>query len=145
MTAPPLLLVEDDENDVLLFERALRKVEARAVLHVVRDGEEALDYVNGRGVYVDRVKHPLPRVMVLDLNLPRKRGIDVLRELHGHARLGEIPVVVLTASSSLLDMRDAYDAGASSFLVKPGDLQQLNELVGVLAAYWLHLNRVPSA
>jgi two-component system, response regulator len=82
--------------------------------------------------------------LILDLNLPRKRGLDVLREVRGQARLDTMPIVVLTASSSIHDMRNAYDAGANSFLVKPGDLQQLNEFVRLLADYWLRPNRVPS-
>jgi len=144
MIAPSLLLVEDDESDVVLFERALKKTDVRAMLHVVRDGQEAIDYVNGTGMYTDRERHPFPRVMILDLNLPRKRGLDVLREVRGQARLDTMPIVVLTASSSIHDMRNAYDAGANSFLVKPGDLQQLNEFVRLLADYWLRANRVPS-
>ena len=103
-----------------------------------------IDYVNGTGMYTDRERHPFPRVMILDLNLPRKRGLDVLREVRGQARLDTMPIVVLTASSSIYDMRNAYDAGANSFLVKPGDLQQLNESVRLLADYWLRANRVPS-
>jgi CheY-like chemotaxis protein len=143
MIAPSLLLVEDDENDVVLFERALKKTDVRAVLHVVRDGQEAIDYVNGTGMYTDRERHPFPRVMILDLHLPRKRGLDVLREVRGQAKLRTMPIVVLTASSSVHGMRQAYDAGANSFLVKPGDLQQLNEFVRLLADYWLRVNRVP--
>jgi DNA-binding response OmpR family regulator len=139
-----ILLVEDDDNDVFFFEYALSKADVEVALHVVRDGQQAMDYLSGKGEFADRQLHPLPRLAILDLNLPRKHGLDVLRFLRTHSPASDkCPIVVLTSSNSERDIRDAYHLGANSYLVKPGDTDALVRLVKLIHEYWLGANRLP--
>lgn len=142
-TAPPILLVEDDENDAFFFERAIKKAGVQQTLHVVRDGQEAVHYLGGTGSYTDREQHPLPRLVVLDLNLPIKHGLEVLRWLRDQPATQNLIVVVLTSSTDVLDLHEAYTLGANSYLVKPADPNQLTTIVEALKSYWLLLNAPP--
>jgi DNA-binding response OmpR family regulator len=139
----PLLLVEDDENDVLFFQRALQKAGVNGKLFVARDGQEAIDYFSGVGEFSDRNQFPFPRLTVLDLNLPGKHGLQVLQAVHALTGILKTPVVVLTSSTSDRDMREAYQFGANSYLVKPLDSEALVELVKLIKLYWLQANQLP--
>ena len=145
MSLPPvtLLLIEDDENDAFFFERALRKAAVSHPLRVVHDGQEAIHYLGGSGSYTDREAHPLPRLVVLDLNLPVKHGIDVLKWMRARPETANTVVVVLTSSTDVLDRHEAYTFGANSYLVKPADPNQLIVITEALKTYWLGLNSPP--
>ena len=138
-----VLLAEDDANDVLLIQRAFQKTNIANPLRVVRDGEEAVAYLSGQEPYADRDRHPLPVLLLLDLKLPRKSGFEVLQWLRQQSRLKRLPVVVLTSSNQNPDINKAFDLGANSYLVKPGGLDSLLELVKNLDMYWLILNEKP--
>lgn len=139
-----VLLVEDDPNDVLLVKRAFRKAGTNAPLHVVNDGQAAVDYLAGHGIYADRFAYPLPALLLLDLKLPRKSGHEVLEWLRNHGALNRMPVVVLTSSKESTDVNRAYDLGANSYLVKPVAFADLLKMAQTLDLYWLQLNEAPA-
>ncbi len=138
-----ILLVEDDPNDVLLTQRAFRKANVANPLHVVSDGEQAEAYLAGRGAFADRTQHPLPVLVLLDLKLPRRTGLEVLEWLRQQPSLNRLRVVVLTSSRETSDINRAYDLGASSYLVKPVAFDALIDMVKALDMYWLILNERP--
>lgn len=139
-----VLLVEDELNDVLLVQRAFRKAGANVSMHVVNDGQAAVDYLAGHGIYADRVAYPLPTLLLLDLKLPRKSGHEVLEWLRNQAALNRMPVVVLTSSKESRDVNRAYDLGANSYLVKPVAFADLLKMAQTLDLYWLQLNENPA-
>lgn len=144
MTAPrDVLLAEDNSTDVLLVQRAVRRMGVEARLHVVRDGEEAIAYLRGSDGYSDRARHPLPGMLLLDLKLPRQSGFDVLSWIRGQAGLRRLPVVVLTSSRETPDINRAFDLGANSYLVKPVDAASLAGMMQSVGKYWLDLNEYP--
>ena len=138
-----ILLAEDDENDVLLVQRAFQKSNIANPLHVVRDGEEAVAYLSGELHYADRDRYPLPVMLLMDLKMPRRSGLEVLAWLRQQPGLKRLPVVVLTSSNQSPDINRAYDLGANSYLVKPAGFDSLVELVKNLDMYWLILNEKP--
>jgi CheY-like chemotaxis protein len=138
-----ILHVEDDPNDVFLLRRAFEKAAVDAPLVSVGDGLEAEDYLAGRGAYADRAKHPQPSLVLLDLKLPKKSGLEVLKWLRGQADLRLIPVIVLTSSQDRGDVRRAYELGANSYLVKPAQIDTLVDMVKALSAYWMIYNKQP--
>ncbi len=138
-----ILLVEDDSNDVLLLRRAFRKADLANPLMVVGDGEQATAYLTGDGQYSDRERFPLPIVVLLDLKLPRRSGLEVLAWLRDQPGLRRLPVVVLTASRESADINTAYERGASSYLVKPVAFDSLVEMVKAFNLYWVILNEKP--
>jgi CheY-like chemotaxis protein len=139
-----ILLVEDSPDDVLLVQRAFRKVGATSPMHVVPDGEQAMAYLAGIGVYADRDRHPLPSLVLLDLKLPRRSGFEVLEWVRRQPGLRRLPVVVLTGSDEAADVDRAADLGANSYLVKPVGFDPLLEIVRNLRLYWLTLNQKPN-
>lgn len=139
-----VLLVEDDPNDVLLVKRAFRKAGASVSMRVVTDGQAAVDYLAGHGIYADRNTHPLPSLVLLDLKLPRKSGHEVLEWLRKQSALNRMPVVVLTSSKESRDVNRAYDLGANSYLVKPVAFADLLKMAHTLDLYWLQLNEDPA-
>ena len=139
-----ILLVEDDGNDVLLFEHAVRKSNLTSSIHVVNDGEQAIDYLRGFDKYADRQKFPMPLLILLDLKLPRKGGLEVLGWLREqNSSLNRLPVVILTSSRQSTDINRAYELGANSYLVKPADFDKLSNIVKLLDSYWFLLNERP--
>src|SRR5213083_1355223 len=138
-----ILLVEDDADEVFLIERAFRKAQLSRPLRVARDGQEAIDYLNHQGNFRDSTRYPTPALMLLDLKMPRKNGFEVLEWLRQQPGLKPLIVVVLSSSSLISDINRAYDLGANSYLVKPGDFDTLMQLVKTLDAYWLTLNQNP--
>ncbi|MGE5401447.1 MAG: response regulator [Ignavibacteriales bacterium] len=138
-----ILLVEDNQDEEELTIMALRKNNIRNEVIVVRDGVEALDYLWGTGKYLNRDMSLMPSLVLLDLNLPRMNGIEVLRHLRTAERTRLIPVVVLTTSSDRKDVSGSYEVGANSYIVKPVDFEQFVEVVKCLGPYWLILNELP--
>ena len=143
MSESPILLVEDDENDVFFFQRAMKHANFDHPLRVLRDGHDAIAYFSGTDQFSDRAQWPLPCFVILDLNLPRKHGLEVLQWIRASAPDLTVPVVVLTSSTSDLDIREAYRFGANSYLNKPSHPEHLLEMVRVLKMYWFDYNRLP--
>jgi CheY-like chemotaxis protein len=142
---PTILLVEDDKNDVFLMERALGKASVPTKVRVARDGREALRYLRGEGEYADRKQHPWPSLTLLDLNLPHVPGLEVLKQIRADPRLRKLIVVVLTSSVADSDIEQAYDLGANSYVSKPNNLEEGQELAELLGRYWLNKNRPASS
>lgn len=140
---PPLLVVEDDENDVMLLQRAFRKGHLLNPLRFVADGEAARGYLAGEGDWADRRAHPFPVLMLLDLKLPRLSGLELLAWMRERPELASLPVVVLTSSRENRDLERAYELGANSYLVKPVAFEALLDLVKAIDLYWLVLNEAP--
>jgi CheY-like chemotaxis protein len=144
LATQPILLVEDEENDVMLLQRAFRRSGMLNPLQVVRHGDDAVAYLEGTGEYADRAKYPLPVLVLLDLKLPRRTGLEVLEWVKERAGVRKIPIVVLTSSKNDTDVDRAYELGANSYLVKPVSFETLLELVKSLELYWLVLNERPN-
>jgi len=138
-----ILVVEDDPNDVLLIQRAFDKARILNPLQTVGNGDDAVAYLAGEGSFADRQRHPFPVLVLLDLKLPRRSGLEVLEWIRGQVGLKRLPVVVLTSSKETTDVNQAYDLGANSYLVKPVGFDSLLELVKSLEVYWLILNQKP--
>lgn len=139
-----ILLVEDNSTDILFIQRAFKKANVLNPIRVVRDGDAAVDYLSGKGSYGDRTQYPLPALILLDLKLPRRNGLEVLGWLKQQELIKRIPVVVLTSSQEDIDIDQAYDLGVSSYLVKPIQLDALKKLVETIDAYWLRINQFPN-
>lgn len=135
-----ILLIEDNPMDADLTRRAFASRKPPCVLEVARDGQEALDLVaRWEG------GHPVPSVVLLDINLPKVSGLEVLKQLRSHPRFGRVPVVVLTTSAEDRDVQAAYALGANSYIVKPVNFDSFIEVVGQIDAYWLGFNTPPLA
>lgn len=139
-----ILLVEDNPADAELTLRALRKNHLANNIVVVQDGEQALDFVFARGSYTSRQISDIPRVILLDLKLPKVNGLDVLRQIKADARTKVIPVVVLTSSSEEKDIVESYQLGVNSYIVKPVDFEKFISAVKELGMYWLLVNQAPN-
>ena len=140
-----ILLVEDNPDDELLTLRALKKNNVFNKVVVARDGAEALDYLFGEGAYEGRDVSDIPRVVLLDLKLPKVDGLEVLRRLRADERTRLLPVVILTSSREQQDLQDGYGYGANSYVRKPVDFAQFSRAVEQLELYWLVLNESPLA
>jgi DNA-binding response OmpR family regulator len=138
-----ILLIEDNSSDEELTLRALKKSNISNTVVVARDGAAALDYLFARGSYADRDTNEMPQVILLDLNLPKISGLDVLRAIRGDARTKLLPVVILTSSKEDNDLVGGYELGANSYIVKPVDFTQFAEAIRQLGLYWLVLNQRP--
>jgi CheY-like chemotaxis protein len=138
-----ILLVEDNTFDAELTIRSFKDQKLANSVTWVKDGEEALDYVFRRGVYAQRAGSD-PRLILLDLKMPRVGGIEVTRELKGNGRTRHIPIVVMTSSNEESDIAECYKLGANSYIVKPLDFDALAEVARQAGYYWLAVNRAPS-
>ena len=143
MTEQTILLVEDSSSDEELTLRALRKSNIANRVVVARDGAEALDYLFAQGAFVDRDARDLPQVVLLDLNLPKIGGLEVLRRIRADERTKLLPVVILTSSSEDKDLLVGYASGANSYVVKPVDFTQFADAVRQLGMFWLLVNQPP--
>ena len=139
-----ILLVEDNPNDAELALRALKKNNLANNVAVVTDGEEALDFVFARGAFGQRDIENGPKVILLDLKLPKVDGLEVLRAIKGDPRTKSIPVVVLTSSKEERDIVESYKLGANSYIVKPVEFDKFVAAVKDLGLYWLLLNQPPT-
>ncbi len=140
-----ILLADDDEGDQILTRRALDKGRFRNTLHIVMDGEEALDYLFHRGKYEDPESSPRPHLMLLDLNMPKVDGRQVLTELRADPELRMLPVIVLTTSSQEEDIVRAYELGVNSYITKPVTPGGFVEAVSAIENYWFELVILPQA
>jgi CheY-like chemotaxis protein len=138
-----ILLVEDNPNDVELTLHAFKENNLANQLHVVRDGAEALDFIFGQGTYAGRSPSTHPKVILLDLKLPKVDGLEVLRQIKADERTKTIPVVVLTSSREERDIVESYQLGVNSYIVKPVDFDGFADAVRHLGMYWLLLNHPP--
>ena len=138
-----ILLVEDNDDDVELTLRALRRNRVANWVDVVRDGAEALEYLFSTGSYAGRDVRDAPNLVLLDLKLPKVGGLEVLERLRADARTRRLPVVILTSSNVESDLARSYDLGANSYIRKPVDFTQFMEAVNQLGLYWLVLNEAP--
>ena len=143
MSNMTILLVEDNPDDELLAIRALKKTNLDSTVVVVRDGEEALEYLFCTGRYNTRDINCQPKVVFLDLQLPKLSGIQVLKSLREHERTKALPVVLLTSSDENCDIIDCYKNGANSYIHKPVDFNEFTEQVKAIGQYWLGINKVP--
>ncbi len=144
MEKKTVLVADDDENDVKLLKRAFLKAGIDVSISSVRDGEEAMEYLQGEKQFADRSAFPVPVMMLLDLKMPRADGFEVLEWLRAQARLKRLLVVVMTSSDEPQDIDRAYDLGANSFLKKPSDFTALTTLSQRLHDYWLETNLGPN-
>jgi two-component system response regulator len=138
-----ILLVEDNPDDVQLTLHAFAKNKFSNRIHVVRDGAEALDFVFSTGAYADRATQPNPKVILLDVKLPKVDGLEVLRRIKGDERTRVIPVVMLTSSREDRDVIESYQLGVNGYIVKPVDFTNFIEAVRTLGMYWVLLNQPP--
>jgi CheY-like chemotaxis protein len=132
-----ILLVEDNPRDVKLTMRAFEKAHISNPVYVVSDGMEALDFVFATGPYADRAEARQPQVILLDLNLPKKSGLDVLREIKGDKRTQHIPVIILTVSDKDIDFEECRRLGAEAYIVKPVDFRNFSEVTPRLSLAWV--------
>jgi len=140
-----ILLVEDSATDLELTLRALTKANVANRSEVARDGEEALDFVFGRGRHSERSIEDAPKLILLDLKLPKVDGLEVLKKIKGDPRTRATPVVILTSSSEQVDIVESYNLGVNSYIVKPVDFDGFLKAVRSVGLYWLLLNQPPSS
>ncbi len=143
MNKKPILLVEDNGDDVRLTKRALKKNNILNELIVVRDGVEALAYLRAAVDPQEPRPHGLPTLILLDLNLPKLDGLEVLKQLRADPRMRRQPVVILTSSKEEQDIIKSYDLGANSYIQKPVDFEQFSAAINQLQLYWMVLNEPP--
>ena len=140
-----VLLVEDDANDAELAMRAFRRSKLDHRVEHVRDGAEALEYIEAIGVRADKYACKLPKVILLDLGLPKMGGLQLLRELKANARTKVIPIVAFTSSKLAIEMVESYGMGVNSYVIKPGDADRFAEVVTAICNYWVNINEMPEA
>lgn len=143
-----ILVAEDNATDAFFLQRAFSRGGMPVTLHFARDGQEVIDYLQGLGAFADRVAHPLPRLLLLDLNLPRLSGFEVLSWIRDQPALHDLQVVIFTGSNEPKDVRRAFGLGANSYWVKPHSIEELNALVGRFKTAWgepRSKNRKPEA
>jgi CheY-like chemotaxis protein len=141
---PVILQVEDREEDVYLLKRAIQKAEVSAEIHAVADGQQAVDYLSGHGAFADRNQYPWPYLVLLDLKLPHKTGLDVLAWIRARPEMRTVIVIVLSSSIDEGDLEKAYQLGANAFLVKPSDMHTLVEMCRAMKLFWLTHNQPPA-
>ena len=142
--AKPILYAEDDQNDVFFMQRAFKQAGIITPLHIVTNGMLAIDYLAGCGPYANREQHPIPGLVLLDLNMPGKSGLDVLKWIRTQPSISTLPIVVITSSNQDSDIHRAYLLGANGYLIKPGKPDELLVMVKGIKDYWLAQNRSPT-
>jgi CheY-like chemotaxis protein len=139
-----VLYAEDDENDMFFMERAFEKLKLQHPLRLVTDGKQAIAYLSGSAPFSDRSANPAPALVLLDLNMPLKGGLDVLQWVRSQPSLSEIPIIVLTSSNQESDVHRARLLGANGYIIKPGEPDELLQVVQELHKYWLVEGHRPS-
>lgn len=143
-TKNTILHVEDDANDVILIGRAFRKANISSAVEVAYDGEQAVAYLSGQPPFADRTRYPVPSLVLLDLKLPRKSGLDVLAWIRGNPELKRLPVVILSSSKQSIDINRAYDLGANGYLAKPVNFDEMTEVGRTLDQFWGQMVEKPT-
>jgi CheY-like chemotaxis protein len=144
MSEGPVLLVEDDVSDFRLIQRAFAKIKPSIPMLRLTHGDEAVAYLAGDAPYENRSLHPIPCVLLLDIKLPRRSGFEVLEWIRMQdSALKRIPIIMLTSSSHQVDVNKAYELGVNSYLVKPSNNSELEQLVSAFRTYWMELNEGP--
>lgn len=138
-----ILMADDDPDDCLLAREALAEARLANDLHIVKDGQELIDYLNREGSYQDKANSPRPGIILLDLNMPRKDGREALAEIKADPDLRSIPVVVLTTSKSDRDIFQTYDLGVSGYVTKPVTFLGLVDVMKSIGDYWFHIVQLP--
>lgn len=138
-----IVIVEDNPNDAELMVRSLKKNNLINKMIVLEDGEQALDFIFHRGKYADHNLHECPRVIFLDLKLPKVDGLEVLKQLKSNEQTKKIPVIIVTSSKEDPDIATAYNLGANSYVVKPVNFDNFAETINQLGLYWLVVNEKP--
>ena len=139
-----ILMADDDPDDRLLTEKALKEARLKNGIRFVEDGEELMDYLHHRGKYSDPASAPRPGLILLDLNMPRKDGREALAEIKSDPVLRRIPVVILTTSKADEDIVKTYDLGVNSYITKPVSFSGLAEVMKVLSVYWFEIVKLPN-
>ncbi|MFE4106669.1 response regulator [Almyronema epifaneia] len=139
-----ILLIEDDANDIFLIKRAFRLANLNNAIYTAKDGDAAVQYLRGENAYADRLQYPIPGLVILDLKLPKRSGLEVLAWMRQQPVIKRIPVVVLTSSNQHVDVDQAYEAGVNSYLVKPVAFDALISMVSAINDYWIRFNKYPS-
>jgi CheY-like chemotaxis protein len=133
----PVLLVEDDLNDIFLVKRAFKIAQIENPLQIVTDGQEAINYLKGDGKYANRETYPLPKLLVMDIKMPRRTGFEVLQWVKGNGGpMRRIPIVIVSSSSNPSDINRAYELGANAYMVKPMDYRAVEHLFNAITQYW---------
>lgn len=138
-----ILHAEDDPNDVLLIQRAFQKANFSGKVVAINDGEQAIAYLKGENGYADREKFPFPNLLVMDLKLPRKSGLEVVSWIRSQPALKRLPVALLTSSKQPADINTAYDFGVNCYLLKPVNFDELVQMLKMLDVFWLQMNQAP--
>jgi CheY-like chemotaxis protein len=131
-----ILVVEDEENDFTLLNMAFQRNKILNPVQWVRDGLEAIDYLNGEGAYADRTLYPFPEVLILDLKMPRMNGLELLTWIRDHPDYRVIPTIIMTSSRQDPDIKKAYELGANTYMIKPSSFNELSALVKSAHEYW---------
>jgi len=139
----PILVADDDAQDTMLVKMAVERAALSLQLTSVKDGEEAIDYLMGRAPFADRHVYPFPKLLLLDLKMPRMGGFDVLDFVRQQPGLRQLPIVIFSSSDDPKDIRRAYDGGANSYLCKPHSNDDLSALLKALEDYWCKFNHFP--
>lgn len=139
----PILIADDDFDDCQMIKEALEESCLLNDTHFVKDGEELLNYLRHVGKYEDKMKHPLPGLILLDLNMPKKDGREALKEIKSDPNLRRIPVVVLTTSQAEEDIYRTYNLGVNSFITKPIAFEKLVQIMRDLGRYWFEIVELP--
>jgi CheY-like chemotaxis protein len=138
-----VLQVEDDENDVFLLRHVFKEAGIESPLHVVADGQMAIEYLSGAGEFADREKHPLPCLVLMDLKMPRCDGLEALAWIRQQPQFKGLVVVLLSSSALPQDVERAYELGANSYIQKPSSKAELREMAQLLKGWWLRFNHYP--
>ena len=138
-----ILLIEDNQDDIALTLRAFNKCNIKNKVNIIEDGQDALDYIACRGAYEGKDPHDLPTVILLDINLPKVNGFEILKAIRENDTTKFLPVVILTSSKEEPDILKGYSLGANSYIRKPVDFQNFFEAVQALGLYWLIINEPP--
>jgi CheY-like chemotaxis protein len=142
-TTVTILMADDDDDDSMLVQEALRESQLSIELRIVKNGEELMDYLYNRGRYTDKSIAPRPGLILLDLNMPKKDGLEVLKDIKNDSNLRQIPVIVLTTSGAEEDVYHTYDSGANSFIIKPEKFTCLVEVMRTIGKYWFEIVELP--
>jgi CheY-like chemotaxis protein len=138
-----VLLAEDDENDAIFIQRAFKQADVTNVLHIVQDGQMVIDYLSGNGPFSDRGQHPMPSLLMLDLKMPRKTGMEALCWIREQEGFQCLPVIMLSSSVHPLEIAEAYKKRANAFITKPSGTPERAEMARLIKGFWLNFNQLP--